>query len=444
VENSGGGAPTRRQVVVVGGGYTGLAAAFDLARAGHQVTVLESAGELGGLASAFPVGHTRLERFYHHWFTNDVHVMGLIRDLGAEDQVRCRPTVTGMYYANRLFRLASPLDLLRFTALSLPDRIRLGLLVIKARMEKDWRRLDHISAAEWLTRLAGPQVYRVVWEPLLKGKFGEFAERVSASWFWAKLVLRGGSRGKGAHEHLAYFEGGFAALTDRLAADIVAHGGVVRTRAPASGLVVEDGRVTGVLVGAEVVPCDSVICTPALPIIADLLEPHTPADFVARLRQVEYLANVCLILLLDRSLSGLYWMNVNDPTFPFVGIIEHTNFEPPESYEGHHIVYLSKYLPESAELYRMKDDEVLRYALPHIKRMFPDFQEEWIKASHVWHARYGQPVVTTGYGDLVPPRSTPVEGVHIATMAQVYPEDRGTNYAVRDGRAVARHLMSEI
>lgn len=439
-----GGAEGSRRIVVIGGGYTGLAAAYDLAHRGYKVTVLESAGEVGGLASAFPVGQTRLERFYHHWFTNDRHVMGLIREMGLEDQVHIRPTVTGMYYANNFYRLASPLDLLKFNPLSLLDRFRLGMLVVKARMEKDWRKLDRVSAAEWLTKMAGPRVYEVVWEPLLKGKFGEFADKVSASWFWAKLVLRGGSRGKGAHENLAYFKGGFAALADLIAADIVAHGGEVRTGSAATGLKVEDGRVSGLWVGDEMIPCEAVISTPALPITADLLAPHAPAEFVERLRKVEYLANVCLILLLDRSLSELYWMNVNDASFPFVGIIEHTNFEPPASYQGLHVVYLSKYLPENAELYRMSDAEVLAFALPHIKRMFPSFRDEWIKQSHVWHARYGQAVVTTGYADLVPPRQTPVRGVYIATMAQIYPEDRGTNYAIRDGRAVAQLVATEI
>lgn len=435
---------TGRHVVVIGGGFTGLAAAYDLARAGHTVTVLESARELGGLASAFPVGHTRLERFYHHWFTNDRHVMGLIEEMGLQDQVHVRPTATGMYYAHNFYRLASPLDLLKFKPLSWLDRFRLGLLVIKARMEKDGDKLDRMTAAEWLTKLAGPRVYKVVWEPLLKGKFGEYADRVSAAWFWAKLVLRGGSRGKGAHENLMYFNGGFVALAERMADDIVAHGGAVRTGSVVTGLKVADGTIGGVWVGDELIACDAVISTPALPITADLLAPHAPAAFVERLRQVEYLANVCLVLLLDRSLSELYWMNVNDASFPFVGIIEHTNFEPPESYEGLHVVYLSKYLPETAELYRMSDSEVLAFALPHIKRMFPDFRDEWIKQSHVWHARYGQAVVTTGYADLVPPRQTPVKGVYIATMAQIYPEDRGTNYAIRDGRAMAQLVAAEI
>jgi protoporphyrinogen oxidase len=162
------------------------------------------------------------------------------------------------------------------------------------------------------------------------------------------------------------------------------------------------------------------------------------------LRKVEYLANVCLVLELDRSLSETYWLNVNDPGFPFVGVIEHTNFEPAETYGGRHIVYLSKYLPETAELYQMGDAEVLEYCIPYLQRMFPEFDRSWILGSHVWRARYSQPIVARHYSNLIPSTETPVEGLYLATMAQIYPEDRGTNYAIREGRRVARTVAAAL
>lgn len=433
--------PDSSHVVVVGAGFSGLAAAYELVRHGVKVTVLEADSELGGLASGFPVGGTRLERFYHHWFTSDNHVMELIGELGLSDHVEMRPTATGMYFANTIYRLTTPIDVLRFTPLSVLDRFRLGLLLLKARRYKNWRELDDISAADWLRRMAGPEVYRVVWEPLLHGKFGDHADKVSAAWIWSKLTLRGGSRAKGGKEHLAYYRGGFAALADSIGEAITRGGGKIHLSTPARGLIIEDGRLKGVKTEDGDLSCDAAIGTPALPIIADLMEPHVPGDYVRRLRSVEYLANVCLILILDRSLSELYWMNVNDPSFPFVGIIEHTNFEPPEMYAGLHVVYLSKYLTEDDELYRMSDDKLLDFAVPHVRRMFPDFNETWIKAHHVWRARYAQPVTTCGYLNLIPEQSTPIDGFHISTMAQVYPQDRGTNYAIRDGRRVARRII---
>jgi protoporphyrinogen oxidase len=434
----------RPHVVVIGGGFAGLAAAWELTRRGAEVTVLEADPEVGGLAGSFEVNGERLEKFYHHWFTNDVHVGDLVKELGAEDRILYRPTRTGMYFAKSFFKLSSPVDVLRFTPLRLVDRIRLGLLALRARAVKDWKELESLTAEEWLLKLGGPEVYRVVWEPLLQGKFGPFASRISAVWFWNKLKLRGGSRGKGGAEMLAYYRGGFAALADHVASEVEKAGGQIRTGMPATGLVVEDGKVTGVETPEGVIEADAVIATPALPIFADLVEPHVSAEYVARLREVEYLANVCLVLELDRSLSETYWLNVNDPGFPFVGVIEHTNFEPAETYGGRHIVYLSKYLPETAELYRMGDEEVLDYCIPYLQRMFPEFGRSWILDYHVWRARYSQPIVGKHYSRLIPPVETPIEGLYLTTMAQIYPEDRGTNYAIREGRAVGRSVASAL
>ncbi len=433
------------RAVVIGGGFTGLTAAWEMAQRGIAVTVLEADPEVGGLAGTFDVNGERLEKFYHHWFTNDVHVNELVGDLGAAGDVLYRPTRTGMYYANNFFKLSTPADLLRFTPLAFHDRVRLGLLALRARRVQHWRELEDLTAAEWLKSLGGEKVYRVVWEPLLNGKFGEdVAPEISAVWFWNKLKLRGGSRGKGGAEMLAYYKGGFAALADRVADQVRALGGTIRLNTPATGLVVDAGRVTGVETADGVIEADAVLATQPLPLFADMVAPYVTPEYAASLRRIRYLANVCLVLELDRSLSDTYWLNVNDPGFPYVAVIEHTNFEPPETYGGRRIVYLSKYLPESHPMFRMSDEELLRFSIPHLKRMFPEFDERWLLGYHVWKARFSQPIVEKRYSALIPPFETPVAGLTLCTMAQVYPEDRGTNYAIREGRIVGRKMAEQL
>jgi protoporphyrinogen oxidase len=432
----------RPRVVVVGAGFSGLAAAYELARRGFKPVVLEAEPYVGGLAAGFPINGTRVERFYHHWFTSDHHVSELVREFGLEDRIAYKATRTGMYFANKLYRLSTPLDVLRLPVLSVPDRLRLGFTLLRSRLVRDWRHIDHISAADWLRQLGGNEAFRVIWQPLLRSKFGPHAEDVSAAWFWSKLRLRGGSRGARGEERLAYFRGGFAALADELVARIVNAGGKVRLSTPASGLVIEDGRVAGVTTGAEQIEAQAVVLTPALPIIAELVRPHVDHAYAERIGAIDYLANICVVLELSKSLSELYWMNVNDPDFPFVGVIEHTNLDQADPAGRRHIVYLSRYLPASDPMFAARDDDIVRFTLPHLQRMFPDLDPDCIRATHVWRARYAQPLVVRNYSRLIPPHRTQIAGLFIASMAQVYPEDRGTNYAIRDGRAVARLVES--
>lgn len=431
-------------VAIVGGGFTGLATAYELVKRGVRVVIFEAENEIGGLAAAFTVGGQKLDRFYHHWFTNDEAVMGLIEELGLHDQVEINPTNTGMYYANHFFRLSTPWDLLNFKPLSLVDRIRLGLLALRARRVKNWQTLENKTAKEWLRELGGDDVYRVVWEPLLKGKFGIHADDISAVWFWNKLKLRGGSRGKGGEERLAYFKGGFVALAEALAQRVIDGGGRIVLSAPVRSITPrEDGRWSlDTPQGAWT--AERVIATPALPLVADMITGWASDEYLTQLRRIRYIGNVCLVLELEHSLSDIYWMNVNDPSFPFVGVIEHTNFERPETYGGRHIVYLSKYLPTSDHLYAMDAEAFLEYSLPFLQRMFPKFDPSWVSAYHLWRAEWSQPIVEKHYSTLIPAEDGPAPGFHLCSMAQIYPEDRGTNYAIREGRRIGRRIATEV
>ena len=280
--------------------------------------------------------------------------MNLIKELDCEDHIVIRPTRTGMYYANNFFKLSSPLDLLKFNPLSFINRIRLGFVVLAVRIVNDWKKLENITAKDWLIKICGKQGYTVVWEPLLKGKFGRYAETVSAVWFWNKLKLRGGSRGEKGKENLAYYKGGFASLAESVANKIVEFGGTIRYNTEVLSV---NNESTLMLADGSVVSADKTVLTAPLPIIAKILDGSVDPSYIEQIKQIQYIGNICLTLELNRSLSEIYWLNVNDPGFPFVGIIEHTNFEPIETYKGRHIVYLSKYLPTDETLYNMSEEE---------------------------------------------------------------------------------------
>lgn len=428
-------------VAVIGGGFTGLSAAYELGKRGANVAIFEADDQIGGLASSFEVKGERLDRFYHHWFTNDRDVMALIEELGLSDRVTVNPTNTGVYYANNFFRLSTPIDLLKFTPLPFLDRLRLGLLALRARRVKHWKELEDKTAAEWLISLGGEKVYEVIWEPLLKGKFGPMADEISAVWFWNKLKLRGGSRGKGGEEQLAYFKGGFAALAESIVGCIeTANGRIFMNKKVVN--IHPEGMHWRVETEHEYLLAKKVVITTALPLAADMVRSWAEERVLNQLERIQYLANICLVLELDRPLSKTYWLNINDPSFPFVGLIEHTNFEHAATYGGRHIVYLSKYLPHTDALYQMSSQEMLDFSLPHIQKMFPSFSLRWVKRHHVWKARWAQPVVEKNYSKIIPPEEGPKDGLYFCSMAQIYPEDRGTNYAIREGRRLGIKLAT--
>ncbi len=428
------------QVAIIGGGMTGLGAAYELAKRGIRSTVYERDEVLGGLAGSFKVNGVYLEKFYHHLFTSDAEMVRLLGELGLSDKLQWNSTATSLYAVNRIFRLATPMDVLRFKPLGFPNRVRLGLLAVAPRLVRDWRKLEGITAKEWLVGLAGEDVFRVVWEPLLRSKFGSYADQVAAVWFWNKLKLRGGSRGKEQAEKLGYLRGGFGQVIEAWERRLLEMGVELLTSTPAEEIRVDGGKAVGVVARGSLRPFDAVLVTTAPAILAQIT-PGLPESYRRQLSRLLYLANVCLVMKLRRSLSSTYWLNIADPAIPFVAVIEHTNMQRPEEYGGRHLAYLSRYMDPQDRYYRLSAEELFAEYLPYLKRMFPEFDPAWVEEKWAWREPYTQPVIVKHYSQLRPDFKTPVERLWLSCMAQVYPQDRGMNYAVLWGKKVVEAML---
>ncbi|MGH7819191.1 MAG: NAD(P)/FAD-dependent oxidoreductase [Candidatus Binatia bacterium] len=431
------------RVAVVGGGFAGLAAAWRLVRAGAEVSVFERSAQVGGLAMTFPFAGTEIEKYYHHWFTSDVDILELLDELGLADRVRWISPVMGMFCRGRIYRFTSPADLLRFRPFSLRAKVRFGLVTLFLQRCPRRELFEDVTASAWLRRFAGREVYETVWGPLLRAKFGRHAEEISMAWIWSKMRLRGNSRTRaGSRESLGYLDGGFGVASRALAEGIVGRGGrvhlserVERIRALPGGAArfeVETSRRREAF--------SAVISTVAPPLLARLA-PDLPPEYRRRCEAIEHAAILCTMLVLRRRFSSIYWMNVSDPEVPFGGLIEQTNFLPPEHYRGRHVVYISHYTYPDDAVYDMQSQALLRHYLPGLRRIQPEFDESWIEERMVFRDRWAQPIVTADYHRRLLPLETPLAGLYAATMSQVYPEDRGTNYAVRIGERAARALL---
>ena len=437
------------RIGIIGGGAAGLAAAYELTKQGHYAEVFEAAPFLGGQASTFPVGGGQLERGYHHLFVSDTAITDLIHELGLGHQMAWLESKVGLYHSGRIWDFSTPMDLLRFKPLTLVQRIRLGLWTFALQKTRNWQKFEGITAQEWLTRHLGAETYRTIWEPLLRGKFGEYHDQISMTWIWGKIYLRVASREKGMQkERLGYPMGSFGEVFDRLGERVVELGGNVHISARVNRIVMaDDHRAAGLEVqldGQEpsVRDYDAVIATTPSYIFTRLT-PLLPDDYRQRLENVRYLSAVLLILTLDRPLSAKYWLNVADRTLPFVGIIEHTNMIDKSLYGGRHILYLTNYTPRDGDLYRKTPEELLDDFVPHLQKINPDFQRSWIQEYYHHKVDGAQPIISTNYGRQMPDHRTPYQNLYLANTTQIYPEDRGTNYSVKMGRQVAQMLLDD-
>ena len=437
------------RVGIIGGGAAGLAAAYELTKQGHYAEVFEVAPFLGGQASTFDVGGGQLERGYHHLFVSDTAITELIHELGLGHKLAWLESKVGLYHSGRIWDFATPLDLLRFKPLSLPQRIRLGLWTFALQKTRNWQKFEGITAQDWLTRHLGQEIYRTIWEPMLRGKFGEFYSQVSMAWLWGKIYLRVASRRNALQkERLGYPMGSFGEVFDRLEVRIIQQGGAVHLSSRVSRVVVDDGVAVGLevqLPGQEpaVKSYDAVIATTPSYVFTRLV-PQMPQDYQDKLVNVRYLSAVLMILTLDRPLSGKYWLNVADRTLPFVGVIEHTNMIDPALYGGRHIVYLTNYTPRESDLYQKSDSELLEDFIPHLQKINPDFDRSWIQEYYHHKVDGAQPIIGVNYSQEIPDHRTPFKHLYLANTTQIYPEDRGTNYSVRMGRQVAQLLLEDL
>lgn len=439
----------KRRVDVIGAGVSGLATAFFLSESALplEIHVWEKDAHTGGLAGSFSTEHFRVEKFYHHLFRRDVALQGLIGNLGLEGELVWRPALTGTYYQRRPYRLSTPFDLIRFKPLPFFDRLRLGKLLLHARRHSDWQELDDVSARDYITRVSGKNVYDVVWEPLFRGKFGEHADSISAAWLWSKLVDRGGSRSKNGQEVLGYLRGGLGRVFEAMRERIEQRGHQVHLGTPVQRLISDDGvRITGIETAQSQHATDLVVSGVHAPQLSAML-PDAFDTYRQTLQRIRYLANVCLVLTLRRSLSDFYWTNITDASLPFVGIVEQTKWADMEDFSGRHLVYISAYLPESDARMSMQADDLLSYYLPYILRMFPDFDPDVVENVHLWKEPYTQPIVEVGYRHLIPEIDSAIDNLYVCTMAQIYPHDRqvsnGVEMARRTADLVTHRLQKE-
>ncbi len=435
-----------KEIGVIGAGATGLVAAYRLLQHGHRVRVFEASDHYGGLLRTFTVGSEPLECFYHHLFAGDTAAIELIGELGLTQTLEWHETTAGVFLGGRVYPFTSALDLARFSPLPLADRIRLGLMALRLRREQDGAQFEDTTAVDWLRRHGGPRALEAVWAPLLRGKFSNQADDVVMTWLWNKVRTRFSSRrGRfSPRELLGYQRGSFARWIEAIAGRVRELGGSIELGRPVQRIDADGAQIALEFSQPEErFTFDAIIATVANDVF-QRITPPLPEPYAGQLAATRYQDAVCLVLALRHPLTPYYWLNVADASVPFVAVVEHTNLVDATRYGGRHVVYISNYLDRASPLPGRTADDVFQMWLPYLGRINPSFGPSWVEEKWLFHGRNAQPVFTVGAASRIPALRTPVPGLYLANMAQIYPQDRGQNQAILLGERAAALVAEDL
>ena len=429
------------KIAIIGAGFAGLSAAYDLAKNGHQVTIFEASGYVGGLAAGFKEPHWdwSVEHFYHHWFQSDAHMLGLIQELGLSHKVIFPRPYTVLFHQDRWYPFDSILNALLYPGLGWGvNKVRFGLVGLYLRLSNSWKSLEKVTVDRWMRKWAGEKVYSQMWEPLVIGKFGEkYAKQVNMAWLWARLKAR--------TTRLGTYQGGFQAFADEFAAILSEMGVRIQLNTPVGSIEPTPDRKLVLSANAgDATLYDRVLVTTS-PGLLSRLAPALPEAYLQGLLNLKSMGAVVLTMSLKHQLSkeGYYWFNMpKNAGFPFLALVEHTNYVSPEHFGGEHILYAGDYLEPDHEYFSLSKEELLARFLPSIQRINPEFSQDWVIKTWLHRTKYAQPVPLVNHSQNIPSIQTPIPGLFFASMSQVYPWDRGTNFAVEIGRKAASMLMA--
>lgn len=427
-----------KELVVIGGGLTGLSCAYFASRTGYKVTVLEAENKIGGLLDTFEIGGNKIEKFYHHFFTHDTELIWLLNELGISDKLEFHKGSMGIFSNEKTYNFDGPFDLLKMDCLSIEDKIRFGLTSLYLSKMANWKDYENISTYDWFIKHAGSNVTKIIWEPLLKAKFGSYYNKVPVSWMIGRLSQRVGSR-KGGEEKLGYLHGSTDVLLQTLISKLKNQGVILLPKTKVEKFIFENGSVKEIATQKDTFKADAVVSTIPTCYLSEFVKDVYP-EYAGDLARIEYFGAMCLIYELTEPLSKVYWLNVAEKGFSFGGVIEHTNLVSPDNYNNSHIIYLSRYFNHNEEIAKLSAEEVEKIMSGDLRKIYPKFTPSIVKNTHFFKTNTAATVCDLNFSKKVPSYRTPINNLFTVNMTHIYPDERSCNNSIRTA-AIACNII---
>ncbi len=416
---------------VIGAGVLGMTTALRLAQRGVRVTLLEGRPHPGGLADAWQLGNVTWDRHYHVTLMSDLYTRELLRELDLESAMEWVETKTGFFTDGSLHSMSNTVEFLRFPPLRLLDKLRLGGTIFYASRITDWKRLEKIPVADWLTSLSGKRTFQKIWLPLLRAKLGESWRETSAAFIWATIARMYAARRTGLKKEMfGYVRGGYAQVMDRFSAKLREAGVTIRcnsaVRCIRSG---ENGRLI-VHLADESPQFDRVVSTLPTASVSRLCGELTSQEKTL-FDGVKYHGIVCASVLMKKSLSPYYVTNITDADCPFTAVIEMTSLIRKSEVGGHALVYLPRYVSPNDEMFEKTDSEIELEFLNGLQKMHPEFSLSDVEAFRISRVRHVFALPTLRYSTKLPPVQTSVPNFYAVSSAHIVNGTLNVNESIR-------------
>ena len=421
------------RVVVLGGGLSGAAAAYALARAGlTDVTVVESSATLGGLAGSFERDGHFYPLGYHHILHRDRALLFFLERIGALSQVRWRRIRMLFHLGGRAYDLGSIGGFARFP-MRATDKVKFVRLMLRTFAKQDWTEWEGRSAAELVDSWAGPGVRTALFERLTRLKFDLPCDQVSGAWLGARLHFREGSAPLGYIPHANWTK----VLCDGVTRLLEEAGVRIRTRTRVRGLETQSDRVVcAELESGERIEGDLFVSSIPTETYLRLIS----ADETAHLASIRYTALLSVICATRQSVQpDAYWTNLASLDRTAGAIFLLSSLNPTIGRPGDTCVNFVTHLPgREHPLFAAPDDQLSELYLKDFRSVFGfDLDPFWTQVSRV--PMYS-PVFSRSFRN-APIQSTSWPNVYFAGNYRTFPSIVSTGTALGSGVAAAGALL---